>query len=145
MGLSVSGTFQDIRPKLEDKNFIFIGKEERNPNVYDFYGSLSGRRLDLSVHVTPVTKQIYCIYYAIQYTNMADAMSGYLSMEEALSKKYGATPTVKGEEVNDPIVAKTWNMETQMVVLSLHPTGTCSIITMDRINGILNINEKSNK
>ena len=136
LGISISGTFTDIKPKLESAGFEFVGKEQ-GYDMYSFIGSFIGKVTKISVSLTPISKQVMSISCSFKgHSTLEEASLEYIDIVKSLNAKYGASVRSK-DLANDIVSQSAWNIETAYITAIIYGERKCTLLYMDRINGIL--------
>jgi hypothetical protein len=137
MGLSISGSFPDIKPKLERAGYKFFGTGAAD--TYRFMGKMDGKTVQLTIIVTPITKQVISMNFDYPvYQNRGIALEDYQSMSYTLSGMTGEAACITDERnLQAGLLAETkWVKQDGTIKLTLSSDLGISILFVDRINGI---------
>ena len=138
MGVSMSGSFAIIKPKLEKLGFRYKGKQKENANMENFSGIFIGKNAELSVSVTPISKTVMCIQCTLQSNASIELTKiEYSNILESLITKYG-DPTRSTDQKDGEILMDTmWELENGIIGISMTINKSCILIYLDKVNGML--------
>lgn len=97
-GVSISGDLETFKSKLEEIGFRC---EYSNDNHTRMSGEYAGRKVNLSILITSMTKLVYLLLIDIKEDDWQNSKELYNSIRDQLSEKYGA-PSEVIEEFEEP-------------------------------------------